>query len=193
MTNHLQKITSAELRILMRDARLVENVDAMRRDITRAANYMPTVGFAALAIKRRPDLSIQAAFEALMSEVAELIAEMEALGALAVADLDKEEKRLAPVVAAAAHRGLSIVGDISNIDARINSSQRNDAEKRERLRKAGLTGAELERVSAATDNSALLAQRAALLAENEALQAFLSSRDEQDLPEGFAKKVLEAA
>src|SRR5687767_7444114 len=130
MNSPLPKITSAELTRLMRNAALVENVCAMRRHIANTANRLPTIGFVALATKRRPDLPAEAAFDVFMAEVADLIAEIETLGSLAVADLEKEEKRLAPVVAAAAHRGLCIVGDISNIDARIKSSQRNDAEKR---------------------------------------------------------------
>ena len=90
------------------------------------------------------------------------------------------------MVAAAASRGLEIVGLVAGIDSRVASNQSHDLGKRDRLVKAGLTGSKLEAAAAPTDNSELLAKREALLAEGETLQRFLQSRDLRDLPEGFA-------
>jgi|GEM_PF-5083649 len=193
MKNHLPKVTSAELTHLMRNARLIENVDAMRRDIARAANYLPTVGFVALARKRHPDLPVAAAFDAFMVEVADFIAEARAIGSIAVADLDEEEKRLAPVVAAAARRDLEIQRRVENIDKSIATNKSRRDEKRKKLIAAGLNLAEVNSHTATEDTSNLSDERAELLTEGGALQEFLRTRDERTLPEGFAEKVREAA
>lgn len=193
MKNPLPKVTSAELTLLMRNAHLVQNVHAMRRDIARTAENLPTVGFVVLAKKRHPDLSVVAALDAFMIEVADFIAEAMAFGSIAVAALDEEEKRLAPVVAAAASRAHAIAGHVERIDRRIATSKSRRDEKRNKLIAAGLNLAEVNSHTAFEDTSDLSDERAELIAEGSALQEFLRTRDEQSLPVGFAEKVREAA
>ncbi len=193
MKKPLPKIDGAEQLRLTR-TNVIGAVEALRNDVVRRMTRLQPASILALAMARHPEQSAEQAFETFRGEVAGFLSALETCSTESQVALGAEKERLAPIVAAAAHRSLDIVARISNIDGRINANQRNDAERRERFRKAGLTGAELESVAASpTDNSELLARRADLVAESEALQEFLRTRDERYLPEGFANEVREAA
>lgn len=172
---------------------VIGEAEVLRREVAHAVSGMSPAVIVSLAMSRHPEQTAALAFASFRSEVTECLRMLDSSTKGLQDALDAKREQLASVVAAAANRGLEIVQLVSHIDSKIACSQRNDEEKRERLRQAGLTGAELETVSASTDNAELLAKRAALLAENEALQEFLRTRDEQDLPEGFAEKVHAAA
>jgi hypothetical protein len=192
MKKPLPQINGAEQLRLTR-INVIGEIEALRNDVVRRMTRLQPASIMALAMSRHPEQSAEQAFATFRSEVAEFLCALETCSDETQVALNAAKQRLAPIVAFAAHRGLDLVARISNIDARINANQRNDAEKRKRLRNAGLKGDELESVASTTDNSELLAQRAAMVAENEALQRFLRTRDEQHLPEGFANEVREAA
>jgi len=192
MKKSLPKIDGA-LQLLLARTNVIGEVEALRSDIVGRVTRLQPASIVALAMSRHPEQSAEQALEIFCGEVATFLCALELCSDESQAALEAERDRLAPIVAAAAHRGLDIAARISNIDARIDANQRRNVEKRERLRKAGLTGDELESVASPTDNSELLSERAAMAAENEALQEFLRTRDEQNLPDGFANKVREAA
>jgi hypothetical protein len=193
MKKPLSKIGAAEQLQLARETNVIGDIEALRSDIARRMARLQPASILALAMSRHPEQLAEEAFETFRGEVAEYLCVLETCSDDSQAALAVEKERLAPIVASAAHRDLDIVARISTIDARIRANQRNDAEKSKRLRSAGLSGNELESVASPTDNSELLAERAAMLAESEALQEFLRTRNEQHLPDGFAEKVLEAA
>lgn len=191
-TPTLPKIDGAELQRLHRSG-TIRNAEVIARNVARAANGLPAEAIVALAVAHYPGDAPAAAVVRFGADVDNLVRALEASGKELRADLNAERNRMAPIVAAAAHRGLEIGGEISAIDSRIASIRSGDADKRERLRKAGLIGAELESASAPTDTSALSDKRARLVAESETLERFLQSRDTTNLPAGFAEKVREAA
>jgi hypothetical protein len=193
MKKPLPKINGAEQLRLARETNVIGDIEGFRNEIARTVTRLQPASIVALAMSRHPEQSAEQAFETFRGEVTEFFYALETCSDESQAALEAAKQRLAPIVASAAHRGLDLVARISNIEARINANQRNDAEKRKRLLNAGLKGDELESVASPTDNSELLAQRSAMVAENEALQEFLRTRDEQHLPEGFANEVCEAA
>ena len=185
MSNSLPKIEIAEL-IRLGHAGALEEAKTLRRHVVRAVDGLSPNAIVALAMSRHAGLAAAEAFHAFKAEATEFLATLSANAEAVDSAIGDEKTALAPVVAAAAHRGLEIVQLVANIDSRIASNQSHDLGKRERLVKAGLTGSKLEAASAPTDNSQLLAKREALLAEGETLQRFLQSRDMRDLPTGFA-------
>ena len=185
MSNSLPKIEIAEL-IRLGHAGVLEEAKTLRRHVVRAVDNLSPNTVLSFAMSRHPGIAAAEAFNAFKAEVTEFLATLSANAEAVDSAISDEKTALAPVVAAAAHRGLEIVQLVANIDSRVASNQNHDLGKRERLVKAGLTGSKLEAAAAPTDNSELLAEREALLAEGEALQRFLQSRDLRDLPENFA-------
>lgn len=185
MNNQFPQIDAAEL-VRLGQAGVIEEIKTLRRHVARAVDGLSPNAIVALAMSRHAGLAAAEAFYAFKAEVAEFLGTLRANAEAVDASFGSDKAALAPVVAAAASRELEIVGLVAGIDSRVASNQSHDLGKLERLRKAGLSGSELEAAAAPTDNAPLLASREALLAEGEALQKFLCSRDTRDLPKGFA-------
>ncbi|MDN5780532.1 MAG: hypothetical protein L0H23_00675 [Luteimonas sp.] len=175
-----------ELRRLTR-AGLLDNVERMRNDFARKLAAIKPVSFVALAASRHPDLPIAQAFVILQGDLATVVRTLEATSEAHRLAFAAEAERLAPIVAASTHRSLEIAAQLTGIASRLRSSEVADRGKRDRLRAAGLTGADLDRAAAPFDPSELHAERDALLAEQVALEAFLKTREEGHLPAGFAE------
>lgn len=184
-------VDGAELMRLARTGVIAE-ADGLRRELSKALAALNPAAIVALAMSIAPDKSAAVALQQFKDKTTELLGLLSTSSAEAQAAQRAERDRLAPVVAAATHRSLEIVGVVNRIESLIRSREADDHGKRDRLRKEGLSGAELDRASAPFDSSELQAERATLLAEQEALQKFLRSRDPRDIPEGFAE-VSEAA
>ena len=185
MSNQTPKIDVAEL-VRLGQAGAIKEIKILRRQVVRAVDGLSPNAIVVLAMSRHPGIAAAEAFHAFKAEATEFLATLYANAQAADIAVSSDKAALAPMVAAAAHRALEIVGRVESIYARISCNVSMDEGKRERLFKAGLTGSALEDASAPTDNSQLLAERDALLAEGEALQQFLHSRDTRDLPESFA-------
>lgn len=193
MKKPLPKIEAAEQLRLSRETNVIGEVEALRSEIARKVTRLNPASFVALAMSRCPEQSAERAFESFRAEVTEFLAALESSGEELQADFNAEKERIAPTLEAATRGHFAILDRMKSIDGRINANQRNDAEKRKRLGDAGLKGAELESVATPTDNSKLVAERAGLQAENEALLEFIRTKDTRHLPEGFANDVREAA
>ncbi|WP_342315739.1 hypothetical protein [Lysobacter sp. FW306-1B-D06B] len=189
----LPKIEAAEQLRLARETNVIAEVEALRSEIARKVNRLSPAAIVALACSRFSESTTELAFENFRTEVVEFLAALEASSEELRADFNAEKERIGPTLEAATRRHFAIIDRIKSIDGRISANQRNDANKRERLSKAGLKGAELESVALPTDNSALAAERADLQAENEALLEFIRTKDTRHLPDGFAREVREAA
>lgn len=185
MSNSLPKIEITEL-VRLGQAGVIEEIKILRRQVVRAVDGLSPSAILALAMSRHAGTAPAEAFNSFRAEVAEFLATLRANAEAMDSAIGSDKAALAPMVAAAASRELEIVELVAGIDSRVASNQSHDLGKRDRLVKAGLTGSELETASAPTDNSQLLAEREALLAEGETLQRFLQSRDMRDLPTGFA-------
>jgi len=193
MKKSLPKIEAAEQLRLARETNVIGEIEALRSEIARKVARLNPASIVALAMFRFPEQSAEQAFESFRAEVAEFLASLESSGEELKADFNAEKERIAPTLEAATRRHFAILDRFKSIDGRINANQRNDAEKRKRLSDAGLKGAELESVAAPTDSSKLVAERADLQVENEALLEFIRTKDTRHLPEGFAIEVREAA
>jgi hypothetical protein len=189
----LPKVAVAEHVRLTRETEVFKQIEILRVDIVRVAKRLKPTSILALAMLRFPELSAEQAFEKFRAEASEFIAALVSSAEELQADFNAEKERAAPILAAAARRNFAILDRIRTIDAIINSNQRRDAEKRKRLTDAGLKGDELESAAASINDSELTAERDALLVENERLEKFLLTRNELDLPEGFASELREAA
>lgn len=190
--NKLQKINGAELAHLAR-AGVIADADGLRREVSKALAALNPAALVALAMSIAPDESAAVALRQLKDKTTELLGLLSASSEEAHAAQRAERERLAGVVAAAGRRSLEIATRESNIDGRVAGIKSHNESKRERLSKAGLSGAELENASAPTSYDELLSERAAILAEQAALEEFLKTRDTAHLPEGFADKVREVA
>ena len=180
---------------LMRLARtgVIAEADGLRREVSKVFAALNPAAIVALALSRNPEHSATVALERFKREVAELLDLLSASSDALQAAQRAERQRLACAVAAAAHRTLEIVGDVNRIESLIRSREADGQGKRDRLRKEGLSGAELDRAAAPFDPSELQAERAALLAEQSTLETFLKTRDPQHIPAGFADEVRKAA
>lgn len=186
MTPHptLPKIDGATLQQLHRTGAM-RNADTIARKIARAANGSPAEAIVALAVARHPDMAPADALAHFGAEVDALIAALEASGRELRTTLAAERERMVPIVAKACHRSIEIGSEISAIDSKINWNKHFDTDKRERLRKAGLSGPDLDMVAAPKDTSKLSDTRALLVAELAALEQFLRTRSPEDIPVGF--------
>lgn len=160
---------------------------------TRTLRDVNPLGILALAMARNPDMPTETAVQQLKTDVTELASFMAVAGEALQETRAKEEQRRAPLVAAAGHRVLEIVGVLQYLPARIRNGEDHVAQKRKKLINSGLTQAELASVTQDFDPAPLLAEQAALQTEQRQLEQFLATRDPAHLPSGFADSLPEAA
>lgn len=184
-TPNLPTIDGAELARLARAGVLAE-AGTIRRDASKALAALNDAAVVALAMAGAPGESAAVAVHALKSKLTDMLRALSASSEELQNAQRAEKERLAPLVAAAAHRSIEIVSTLEGIARRIRFGESDQNGKRDRLKAAGLSGAELDRAAAPFDPSELQAERAALMVEQDALGQFLQTRDAQHLPAGFA-------
>lgn len=180
----LPAIDGPELARLARTGVLAET-ESIRRDVAKALGALNSAAIVALAMAAAPGESAAVAVGAMKSKMSDMLRVLSASSEELQAAQRAEQARIAPLVAAAGHRSLEIEGTLQGIAGRIRCAESNQNGKRDRLRDAGLTGAELERTAAPFDPSELQAERAALMIEQDALHRFIQTRDPEHLPTGF--------
>ena len=190
--NPLPMIDGAQLMRFARTGVTAEAAD-LRRELSRAVNALSPASIVALALSRAPNQSAAVALQLFKGKATELIGMLSTASEEMEAAQRAERDRLAPLVAAAAHRSLEIVGAVKLIDNTVRNGHLRNESKREELRKLGLTGDKLDAAEAPCDFSVLQARRGALLAEQAALEAFLKTRDTQHLPLALADEFRDAA
>ena len=182
---HASKIDDAELcRLYLSGA--TQTATAIARKVAHAARSLSHNDVVALALHLHPDHAPAAALARLDATADDFIRTFGAVSRQFCDALAADRERKAPIVAQAARRRHEVASDIAAIDSSIAAIERNDATKRERLKSAGLSGAELHRAAVPTDTAELSVRHGALVVESEALDRFLRTRDEGDLPAGFA-------
>ena len=192
MKNPLPKIDGAEQMRLAR-AGVIDEADSIRRDVLKALPNLKAASIVALAMSISPGEPAAVAVHTLKAGVADLLRALSTGSEELQAALQAERDRIAPLIAAAAHRSLEIEGTLQSIAGRMRFAEANQNGRRERLRNEGLKAAELDRVAAPFDPSEMQAERTKLLAEQDQLERFLQSRDPVHLPEGFTGEVRDAA
>ena len=183
---HASKVDGAKLRRLHQTGAM-QIAATVARKVAVANRGLSPNDVLALALHLHPEDAPADALVRLDATVDNFIRSFSAVSSELRDTLAADRERMAPVVAKAARRRLQIVSELGAIGSHIRSIERHDLAKRERLTSAGLSDAELQAVAAATDTTKLSARRAALNAEGEALERFLSTYDERDLPAGFAE------
>jgi hypothetical protein len=164
---------------------VLAEANEVRKTIQRALGELNPAGIVSLALSLKPDDPPASALAKLKAGIGETLTALAAAGTTSGKAHHAEQQRLAGTVAAATHRTLEIAGELNLIKSLIRSGENMETGKRERLRAAGLDGEELDRVAAPFDATTLNAQHSQLVAEQDALETFLRSRDPKDLPEGF--------
>ena len=167
------------------DRAAVRLADRILRDLERAIRKANQLTVAAVALHRAPGLPITDALRALAGEVDAMVAALERFQATTATTLKADQDRLAPLMSAAVRRSFAAVRRIEQIDAQVRSGEQRAQDKREKLRAAGVTGADLDALSKPFDPAPLEAERAALAAEIELLERFLRTKDESILPADF--------
>lgn len=188
----LPTVDGAELMRLAR-AGVIAEAESIRLDVSKALSTLNAAAVVALAMSASPGEPAAVAVQTLKSKVADMIRALSTSSDELQAAQHAERDRIVPLIAAAGHRTLEIEGIVQGIASRIRSADSRQNGKRDRLMKAGLTGAELDRAAAPFDPSELQAKRTALLVEQDELERFIQTRDPQHLPAGFAGEMSEVA
>lgn len=183
--------SAEEIRAFRRDPQALHAAINLRNDLAQSIRLLQPETLLELAGQFFPG---EGDFQALAKfglEVTAFLRELAAHGEDVRAIAGAEAERLAPVVAAACRRDLAIMSKLGVVDAQLRLMDVHVEERRANLQKAGVVGKDAERVLAegseerAASRTALNEERAALLAEQEALGRFLTTRDERHLPTGF--------
>jgi hypothetical protein len=172
------KPVAAEMRAFFNDRDSVDAAIAARNDMARAIRRLNPFTVACLMQLSFPGADWRERLDSLLWGLAKH-------GKDCVHVLDSDNAKHAPFVAAAAHRSLEIVGEIRRVDSRIAGLDRAKQAKREVLEEAGVSPAEQERLLATDDLGALIAEKAALIVEGDALEQYVRLKDESLLPAGF--------
>lgn len=183
---HASKIDDAELRRLHQSGTM-HTATTVARKFAGAARGLTPNDVLALALHLHPKDAPADALARLDATVDDFIRTFSAVSSQLREALTADHERLAPIVAKAARRRHEGMSEIAAIDSRIAAIKRHDSAKRERLKHAGLSEAEVHTVGTPSDTSALSERRAALVAEAEALDRFLRTREAGELPADFAE------
>lgn len=145
---------------------------------------------AAMAQERHPECTAVEAVNAFSAELTfELAPLLDSSEALAKAETEACARQK-PIVDAAARRTLQIAKRIADIEQVIKYSKHVSSDShRAELFHSGRSTVQMNELAAPRDCSALLAEQAELHIESDALEKFLRSRDERDLPEKFCEGV----
>jgi len=166
-----------------------QTATAIARKVARATHRLSHNEVLALALHLHPDHPPADALARLDATVDDFIRTFGAASREFCDALAGDRERKAPIVTQAARRRHEVANEIVAIDSSLAAIERNDATKRERLKSAGLSGAQLHRAAVPTDTTELSARRAAMVVESEALDRFLRTRDEDELPAAFVENV----
>lgn len=177
---------AAELREFNRDQDAVRTAIAIKADLIREIQRLHPFTIAALARQHFPG---QPDFQALSRfglEIAATLRDLTEHGEDCKAIMRAADAEIAPLFETATTRHFQIIGqDLPRIEAEIASCARRAQEKREALKKAGVAGDDLERLSATDGIGGLIAEKSALTVENDSLVQFIQTKDERHLPPGF--------
>lgn len=163
-------------------------LNRMRADL--AATDPTTI---ALFAAQRFDGRVVDAIAALSEDMGEIFEELAFISKRLDETVAEDRTRTEPLVNEAARRVLRGEGRLTEIANQIKAAQAPDPyQVRQRFERAGLSFPEIEALTAKGDAelaehvAALEAERVTLEAELEIMRAYLKTRDESILPEGFA-------
>ncbi len=169
-------------------AAATELLDRMRAAL--AKTDPTTIAFFAM---QRYEGRVVDGIAALGEEFGEIFADMAFISERLAEAVAEDRTRTDPIVFEASRRVLSGEGRLTEIANQIKAAQAPDPyQVRQRFERAGLSFPEIEALTAKGDSelaehvAALKGERATLEAELEIMRAYLKTRDESLLPEGFS-------
>lgn len=158
----------------------------LRADIRRAADSVVLEALYATATHRFPDDAPMQALQKLGLETTALLRDLGRLGEDARSVLDAERARLERLTRAATKRMFAAVERLGNIPRIVASHEGVAREKRRELKLLGVEDqAIIERAAPMPDREQFEAEKDALKAEIAALERFIRTGDESDLPPGI--------
>jgi len=181
-----------EIKAIRCDKEAMRLLLKLRTDLSAAIRKLKPETLLALARQYHPEAETYYQATAMLG-----LEVMDAMRALAqhgedVTSLFRAEiARQAPTFAKAARRSLEIPRALDDIGRRLYFIDSDISERRDNLRKAGVKPDEIESLISKvakeheTRRAEFHAERAALLAEQEALVAFLKTKNEKYIPDGF--------
>lgn len=159
----------------------------IQRDIRQIAELCTPSAVARIAKQRHPDSNDPVT--KLAEELNDLVAGLEAFN-IGLAEAKRaEDDRLMPVIKSATRRLFEVADQIDRLDRMIGRSAQDHAARCKRLGEAGLSAGEVEKLAPLPDVAAMESERAALIAERNALDGFVRTKDEGLLPARFVESL----
>lgn len=191
-TARLPLPTIEEIQTFRRDSEAVRAAVKLRVTISAQVFLMTPESMLAVAMQQFPDEDAHSAILKLHAEFDHALLALTRFGEDVTSLVEAETERLAPLVSEAARRALEIPRKLQGVKNELRSMETRTAERETSLRRAGVKGDDIQRLMAegAEERDArriyLNTKHQALLAELGALEAFIQSGDETNLPEDFS-------
>lgn len=175
-----------DLRDFKHDSEAVRTAIGVKDDLVREIQRLHPFTLCALARQLFPGESDHQAVSKLGLELAATMRELSAHGEDCQTVDAAEKDRLSATMSAAIRRHLDIAGRMPQLIEQLRRHETDTSQRRQKLVAAGVSGADLERLSKDETLADLLAEQKALQVENEALERFIATSEERHLPAGFA-------
>ena len=166
----------------------------LKADIRRAADSVALEALYAAAAHRFPNDAPMQALQKLGLETTALLRDRGRLGGDARSVPDAERARLEPLTRAATKRMFAAIERLGSIPRIVAAYEGTAREKRRELKLLGVEDqAIIERVAPMPDREQFVAEENALKAESAALERFIRTGDESDLPPGIEPEPMRVA
>ena len=166
----------------------------LKADIRRAADSVALEALYAAAAHRFPNDAPMQALQKLGLETTALLRDLGRLGEDARSVQDAERARLEPLTRAATKRMFAAIERLGSIPRIVAAYEGTAREKRRELKLLGVEDqAIIERVAPMPDREQFEAEENALKAEIAALERFIRTGDESDLPPGIEPEPMREA
>lgn len=175
-----------DLRDFKHDSEAVRTAIGVKDDLVREIQRLHLFTLCALARQLFPGESDHQAVSKLGLELAATMRELAAHGEDCQTVDAAEKDRLSATMSAAIRRHLDIAGRMPQLIEQLRRHETDTSQRRQKLVAAGVSGADLERLSKDETLADLLAEQKSLQVENEALERFIATSEERHLPAGFA-------
>jgi hypothetical protein len=186
MFSQLPTPSPDDLRSFQHCPEAIRAATAIKADLLRAIQQAHPFTIAAVARQFFPAEGDFQSVSKLGLEIAATMRELAAHGEDCQTVDAAEKDRLSATMSAAIRRHLDIAGRMPQLAEQLRRHETDTSQRRQKLVAAGVSGADLERLSTDETLANLLAEQKALQVENEALERFLATSEESHLPAGFA-------
>ena len=174
-----------DLRAFQHNPEAIRTAIGIKTDLLRAIQGLHPFTLAAVARQFFPGEDDFQAVSKLGFELAATMRELAAHGEDCQTVDAAEKDRLSATMSTAIRRHLDIAGHMPQLAEQLRRHETDTSQRRQKLVAAGVSGADLERLSKDETLADLLAEQKSLQVENEALERFIATSEERHLPAGF--------